>query len=123
MNLYNREQWDLLDAFGEVAPVVGFDFYHYRSNFWLHAYGNYILPYHKYVVGDENVSYLNRNNWGKGGLKKDSELEQWNDYQAGIIFGLEIKQSNRNICRRRIYENSGIQKFYNSSVGINFTFR
>ena len=31
MNLYNREQWDLLDAFGEVAPVVGFDFYHYLS--------------------------------------------------------------------------------------------
>jgi hypothetical protein len=122
MNLYNREQWDLLDAFGEVAPVVGFDFYHYRSNFWLHAYGNYILPYHKYVVGDENVSYLNRNNWGKGGLKKDSELEQWDDYQAGIIFGWKLSKAI-GIFAEGEYTKFWDSEIYNSSVGINFTFR
>jgi hypothetical protein len=122
MNLYNREQWDLLDAFGEVAPVVGFDFYHYRSNFWLHAYGNYILPYHKYVVGDENVSYLNRNNWGKGGLKKDSELEQWDDYQAGIIFGWKLSKAI-GIFAEGEYTKFWDSEIYNSSVGVNFTFR
>ena len=37
MNRYNQEAWDLLDAFGEIAPIVGFDFYHYKNNFWLHA--------------------------------------------------------------------------------------
>jgi len=122
MNLYNREQWDLLDAFGEVAPVVGFDFYHYRSNFWLHAYGNYILPYHKYVVGDENVSYLNRNNWGKGGLVKDSELEQWDDYQAGIIFGWKLSKAI-GIFAEGEYTKFWDSEIYNSSVGVNFTFR
>ena len=122
MNLYNREQWDLLDAFGEVAPVVGFDFYHYRSNFWLHAYGNYILPYHKYITGDENVSYLNRNNWGKGGLKKDSELEQWDDYQAGIIFGWKLSKAI-GIFAEGEYTKFWDSEIYNSSVGINFTFR
>ena len=122
MNLYNREQWDLLDAFGEVAPVVGFDFYHYRSNFWLHAYGNYILPYHQYIVGDENVSYLNRNNWGKGGLIEDSQLEQWDDYQAGIIFGWKLSKAI-GIFAEGEYTKFWDSEIYNSSVGINFTFR
>jgi hypothetical protein len=122
MNLYNREQWDLLDAFGEVAPVVGFDFYHYRSNFWLHAYGNYILPYHKYITGDENVSYLNRNNWGKGGLKKDSQLEQWDDYQAGLIFGWKLSKTI-GIFAEGEYTKFWDSEIYNSSVGVNFTFR
>lgn len=122
MNLYNREQWDLLDAFGEIAPVVGFDFYHYRSNFWLHAYGNYILPYHQYIVGDENVSYLNRNNWGKGGLIEDSQLEQWDDYQAGIIFGWKLSKAI-GIFAEGEYTKFWDSEIYNSSVGINFTFR
>jgi len=122
MNLYNREQWDLLDPFGEIAPIVGFDFYHYRSNFWLHAYGNYILPYHSYIVGDENVSYLNRNNWGKGGLRQDAQLEQWDDYQAGIIFGWKLSKSI-GIFAEGEYTKFWDSEIYNSSVGINFTFR
>ena len=122
MNLYNREQWDLLDAFGEIAPVVGFDFYHYRKNFWLHAYGNYILPYHKYITGDENVSYLNRNNWGKGGLREDAMLEQWDDYQAGIIFGWKLSKTI-GIFAEGEYTKFWDSEIYNSSVGVNFTFR
>ena len=122
MNLYNKEQWDLLDPFGEVAPIVGFDFYHYRSNFWIHAYGNYLLPYHKYITGDENVSYLNRNNWGKGGLKKDAELQQWEDYQAGIIFGWKLSKTI-GIFAEGEYTKFWDSQIYNSSVGINFTFR
>ena len=47
MNRYNREKWAELDSFGEIAPIVGFDFYHYSNNFWTHAYANYILPHHK----------------------------------------------------------------------------
>ena len=43
INRYNNEQWDLLDEFGVVSPVVGFDFYHYKNNFWLHAYGSYFI--------------------------------------------------------------------------------
>ena len=90
MNRFNNEVWSQLDRFGEIAPIVGFDFYHYKGNFWLHAYGNYILPYHKYFMGDELCSYLNRNNWGKGGLVEDSELEQWSDYSFGASFGWKV---------------------------------
>ena len=64
MNRYNNEIFDTLDPYGEIAPIVGADFYHYKNKFWLHAYANWILPYHKYIRGDEEFSYLNRNNWG-----------------------------------------------------------
>ena len=37
----------------------------------------------KYIAGEEEFSYLNRNNWGKGGLILDNELEQWSDYSFG----------------------------------------
>ena len=91
MNRFNGEAWDLLDPWMEIAPIVGVDFYHYKRNFWLHAYANYILPYHSYVAGEKEFSYLNRNNWGKGGLIEDAQLEQWNDYSfAGISFGTKI---------------------------------
>ena len=39
LNRYNQEAWSELESFGEVAPVIGIDFYHYKPNFWLHAYG------------------------------------------------------------------------------------
>ena len=122
MNLYNKEQWDLLDAFGEIAPVVGFDFYHYRSNFWLHAYGNYILPYHEYIQGNEDFSYAHRNSWGKGGHNNLLEGEQWSDYQAGLIFGWKLSKTI-GIFAEGEYTKFWDTEIYNSSVGINFTFR
>ena len=63
LNRFNQEAWSELDSFGEVAPIVGVDFYHYKANFWLHAYGNWILPYQKYIQGNEDFSYLHRNSW------------------------------------------------------------
>jgi len=122
MNRYNNEAWDLLDPFGEVAPIVGFDFYHYKNNFWMHVYGNYILPYHKYVKGDEAVSYLNRNNWGKGGLIQDADLEQWEDYSAGINFGWKISK-NLGVFVEGEYSKMWDSELYNTSVGLNFTFK
>jgi len=122
MNRYNGEAWDLLDAFGEIAPIVGFDFYHYKNKFWLHAYANYILPYHKYVQGDEAVSYLNRNNWGKGGLIEDSELEQWDDYSAGINVGWKINK-NLGIFAEGEYSKMWDSELFITTFGLNFTFR
>ena len=90
MNRYNREKWAELDSFGEIAPIVGFDFYHYSNNFWTHAYANYILPHHKYVKGNEDFSYLHRNSWGKGGHNDLLDGEQWEDWQAGLILGWKI---------------------------------
>jgi len=122
INRYNNEQWDLLDPFGVISPVVGFDFYHYKNNFWLHAYGSYLLPYHKYVKGDEDFSYLNRNNWGLGGLRQDSDLEQWEDYQAGVVFGWKLSKSI-GVFVEGEYTKFWDSKIYNSSVGLNITIK
>jgi hypothetical protein len=122
MNRYNGEQWDLLDAFGEVAPIVGFDFYHYKRSFWLHAYANYILPYHRYIQGDEAVSYLNRNNWGNGGLMQDSELVQWEDYSAGLNLGWKISK-NLGVFAEGEYSKMWDSELFITTFGLNFTFR
>jgi len=122
MNRYNGEQWDLIDPFGEIAPIVGFDYYHYKNKFWLHAYGNYILPYHKYIKGDEAVSYLNRNNWGKGGLIQDAKLEQWEDYSAGINLGWKMSK-HFGVFVEGEYSKVWDSKLFNTSIGLNYTFK
>ena len=122
MNRFNNEAWSELDPFAEIAPIVGFDFYHYKNNFWLHAYGNYILPYHKYVAGNEDFSYLHRNNWGKGGHNNELPGEQWEDYQAGIMFGWKVNKV-LGVFVEGEYTKFWDSKIYNSSIGLNITLR
>ena len=122
MNRFNNEAWDELEPFAEIAPIVGIDFYHYKSNFWLHAYANYILPYHKYVKGNVDFSYLHRNSWGKGGHNNQLDGEQWDDYQAGLMFGWKVSKSI-GVFIEGEYTKFWDSKIYNSSVGLNFTFR
>ena len=33
MNRYNNEIWDTLNPYGEIAPIIGADFYHLKINF------------------------------------------------------------------------------------------
>lgn len=122
MNRFNGEAWDLLDPWMEIAPIIGMDFYHYKRDFWVHAYINYILPYHKYVAGKEEFSYLNRNNWGKGGLIQDSELEQWDDYSAGVSFGYKFGK-NLGIFAEGEFSKMWDSRLYQTSFGINYTFK
>jgi hypothetical protein len=122
MNRYNNEIFETLDPYAEVAPIIGMDFYHYKNNFWLHAYGNWIMPYHKYLKGDGDFTYLNRNNWGKGGLKTDSTPEQWSDYQAGLMFGWKVSKS-LGVFVEGEYTKFWNQEIYSSNFGINITLR
>ena len=122
MNRYNGEQWELLDPWVEIAPIVGFDFYHYKNDFWLHAYGNYILPMHRYIKGDKDFSYLNRNNYGAGGLKPESEPEQWDDYSAGVSFGWKLNK-NLGVFAQGEYTKMWDSELFQTSFGLNYTFR
>ena len=122
LNRFNQEAWSELDSFGEVAPIVGVDFYHYKSKFWLHAYGNWILPYHKYIQGNEDFSYLHRNSWGKGGHNDLLDGEQWSDYQAGLVFGVKISKSIGLFIEGE-YTKFWDSEMFNSNFGINYTFR
>ena len=122
MNRFNREAWAELDPFAEIAPIVGFDFYHYKNNFWLHAYGNWIMPHHSYVEGNEDFSYLHRNSWGKGGHNNLIAGEQWDDYQAGLMFGWKVTKSI-GIFVEGEYTRFWDSEIFNSNFGINITFR
>ena len=122
INRFNNDAWDEIDAFGVISPIIGADFYHYKNNFWLHSYVNYLPKFHKYVKGDEDFSYLNRNNWGKGGLRQDAEPEQWVDYQVGINFGWKVGK-NIGIFAEGEYNKMWDTKFFNSTFGINYTFK
>ena len=122
MNRYNNEIYDGLDPYGEVAPIVGIDFYHYKSKFWVHAYANWILPYHEYLTGDSDFNYLNRNNWGAGGLIQDSEPEQWSDYNAGLMFGWKIGRSIGAFIEGE-YTKFWDSRIYNTNFGVNLTFK
>jgi len=122
MNRFNGEAWDLLDPWMEIAPIVGLDFYHYKRNFWLHAYANYILPYHKYIAGEEEFSYLNRNNWGKGGLILDNDLEQWSDYSFGASLGTKLGK-NLGVFIEGEYSKMWDSKLYQTTFGFNYTFK
>ena len=122
MNRFNQEAWAELDPFAEIAPIVGFDFYHYKNNFWLHAYGNWIMPHHSYVEGNEDFSYLHRNSWGKGGHNDLLGGEQWDDYQAGLMFGWKVTKSI-GIFIEGEYTKFWDSEIFNSNFGINITFR
>ena len=122
MNRFNGEAWDLLDPWMEIAPIVGIDFYHYKRDFWLHAYANYILPYHKYIAGEEEFSYLNRNNWGKGGLILDNDLEQWSDYSFGASLGTKLGK-NLGVFIEGEYSKMWDSKLYQTTFGLNYTFK
>ena len=73
VNLYNEVELAKIDPHQYGSAIVGLDFYHYRKNFWLHAYGN-VLPKHKLINGDSRYWY------GKDG-------DNWVDYSAGSVFG------------------------------------
>lgn len=80
VNRYNSEQLALIGDFADLSSVIGLDFYHYRKNFWLHAYAN-ALPHHKLLKGDERYSYGNF-------IEKDN----WLDYSFGGVFGVRLNK-------------------------------
>lgn len=125
MNRFNEERWAELDRFGEVAPIIGFDFYHYKSNFWLHAYANWILPYHYYVMGDVGYSYLHRNGWNHEGHHdghSNSTGDQWIDYSFGTSFGWKIGK-RLGVFVEGEYSKMWDSRLYQSTFGLNYTFK
>lgn len=125
MNRFNKEAWSELESWAEVAPIVGLDFYHYKSNFWLHAYANWILPYHHYVQGDVGYSYLHRNGWDHEGHHdghSQSNGDQWSDYSAGLNTGIKISK-HIGLYIEGEYAKLWDSEIFNTSVGINYTFK
>ncbi len=126
MNRYNRDFWQTVEPYHVVSPIVGFDFYHYKSNFWIHAYASVLLPYHKYIFDDREWDELNygyRNGWKYDPVTGDeNEFEQWTDYQGGLNMGWKISKT-LGVFVEGEYTKMWDTEFFNSTFGINYTFR
>ena len=85
--------------------VLGFDFYHYKKNWWLHSWGN-LIPYHYNEGG--RYSYHNFNN-----------NEQWYDYSGGMIFGWKVNKSLGLFVENK-YSKYWNRTWYDFKVGINY---
>ena len=73
---YTEKKRSKLDRKMLQSLVIGFDYYYYKKDFWLHAWTN-LMPWH-YDDGGA-YTYHNYNN-----------EKQWYDYSGGIIFGLSL---------------------------------
>jgi len=84
--------------------VIGFDFYHYTKDFWLHSWGN-VMPLHLKTKSDYSYHRFN------GG--------QWIDYSGGLIFGYKFNKS-LGVFLEGKYNKYWNRKWHNFSVGINY---
>ncbi len=84
--------------------VIGFDYYHYTKDFWLHSWGN-LLPYH-YDLENE---YSYHNYVG----------DQWYDYSGGLIFGYKINK-NLGIFAEGKYNKYWNREWYEFKCGVNY---
>ena len=105
---YTERKRDELDAQWNHSLVVGFDYYYYDKNYWLHSWGN-LMPYH-YDMGNE-YSYHNYN-----------DGEQWYDYSVGIIFGKKLSKQ-LGVFAEGKYNKYWNREWYDFKFGVNYIIR
>ena len=101
---YVEQERNALSSKLEYSIILGFDFYHYKRDFWLHSWGN-IMPYH-FDTGDE-FSYHKFNDG------------QWLDYSGGLIFGWKANK-NLGFFLEGKYNKYWNRNWYDFKVGINY---
>ena len=87
------------------SVVVGFDYYHFTKNFWVHSWGN-LIPYH--LDTDGEYSYHRFVNSG-----------QWLDYSGGLIFGKRFNKSFGVFAEGK-YHKYWDRSWHDFSLGINY---
>jgi len=86
--------------------VMGFDYYKYSKQTWLHAWGN-LMPWH-YNDGSE-FSYHNY-----------ITDEQWYDYSFGLIYGIK-QNKNLGYFVEGKYNKYWNREWYDFKIGMNYT--
>jgi hypothetical protein len=105
---YTEKKRSELENIIQHSIVIGFDYYKYSKNYWLHAWGN-IMPYH-YNDGNE-FSYHNY-----------IEDSQWYDYSGGVIFGRKIDKQI-GIFAEGKYNKYWNREWYDFKFGVNYIIR
>jgi len=104
---YTERKRNELDRIWNYSLVVGFDYYYYKKDFWLHSWGN-LMPYH-YDNGNE---YAYHNFIGG----------QWYDYSGGTIFGKKLNKQLGVFVEGK-YNKYWNREWYNFKLGINYIIR
>ena len=105
---YTEKKRNELENIIQHSIVIGFDYYKYNKNTWLHAWGN-LLPYH-YNDGNE-FSYHNY-----------IEDDQWYDYSGGIIYGIKVNKQLGYFAEGK-YNKYWNREWYDFKFGINYIIR
>ena len=85
--------------------VIGFDYYYYKKNIWLHTWGN-VMPYHYDDGGEYSYHEYNDN-------------EQWYDLSGGLIFGYKLNKHLGLFTEGR-YNKYWNRMWYDFKCGINY---
>jgi len=101
---YTEKERSNLDMILQHSLVLGFDFYHYKKDFWVHSWGN-LMPYHY----DDGNDYSYHKYEGK----------QWLDYSGGLIFGYKYNKHLGTFVEGK-YNKYWNREWYDFKVGINY---
>ena len=101
---YTEKKRNALDQKLQHSIVIGFDFYHFTNDFWLHSWGN-VMPYHYDDGGEFSFHKFN------GG--------QWIDYSGGLIFGYRFNKS-LGIFVEGKYNKYWNRNWHDFNVGVNY---
>ena len=104
---YTEKKRNELDRVIQHSVVIGFDYYYYNKNYWVHSWAN-LMPYH-YDDGGE----FNYHNYVDG---------QWYDYSGGLIFGQKITKQ-LGIFVEGKYNKYWNREWYDFKTGINYIIR
>ena len=101
---YTEKKRNELENIMQYSLILGFDFYHYNNDFWVHSWGN-IIPYH-YDDGND-YAYHKYNNG------------QWYDYSGGLILGYKLNKSLGTFIEGK-YNKYWNREWYDFKLGINY---
>ena len=101
---YSERKRNELDNAIQHSVVIGFDFYHYKKNFWTHIWAN-VMPYH--LDGGNDYSY------------HKYEGSQWLDYSGGLIFGYKYSKNLGAFVESK-YNKYWNREWYDFKFGINY---
>ena len=102
---YTEKKRNELDRKMLQSLVIGFDFYHYKKDFWLHSWAN-IMPWHY----DDGGTYTYHNY---------NDDKQWLDYSGGVIFGYKYNKHLGTFVEGK-YNKYWNREWYDFKLGINY---
>ena len=105
INDYVAKKRNELPNVWNYSVVVGYDYYKYSKEFWMHNWVS-VMPYH--LKTDDEFSYF-----------ETTEGGQWIDYGAGLIFGWRLNKS-LGVFLEGKYNKYWNREWHDFSVGLNY---